>query len=127
MKKVILDASFFLSYLLPDENLEKEILNQFKQGDIKLVEPYIFYLEVTNVLRYALDSKRISKNKLIEIVKTFDGLKNIDYVYDFNLEELTKLALANELSIYDACYLQLHLETKLPFYTSDKKLKSIIS
>lgn len=123
MKKAIFDASFFLSYLLPDESSDQKILSQFKQGEIKLVEPYIFYLEVTNALRYALDSKRISEKKLIKIVKTFDNLRNIDYVYDFDLEELTKLALKNNLSIYDTCYLQLHLKTNYPLYTLDKKLK----
>jgi predicted nucleic acid-binding protein len=122
MKQVIFDASFFLSYLLPDENINQEIVSQFKEGKIKLIEPYIFSLEVTNALRYALGSQRISENKLFKIIKTFENLKNIEYVYDFDLEKIAKLALEKELSIYDACYLQLHLDTKYPLYTLDKKL-----
>ncbi len=122
MKQAIFDASFFLSYLLPDEKLSQEIVRQFKEGKIKLVEPYIFSLEVTNALRYALGSQRISKHKLFKIIKTFENLKNIEYVYDFNLKKVAKLALEKGLSIYDACYLQLHLDTKYPLYTLDKKL-----
>ncbi len=122
MKPVIFDASFFLSYLLPDEGKDQEVINQFKQGNIKLVEPYIFNLEVTNALRYALGSQRISENKLFKIINTFENLKNIEYVYDFDLEEITKLALAKDLSIYDTCYLQLHLKTHYPLYSLDKKL-----
>ena len=99
MKEVIFDASFFLSYLLPDENINQEIVSQFKEGKIKLIEPYIFSLEVTNALRYALGSQRISKKKLFKIINNFENLKNIEYVYDFDLEKIAKLALEKELSI----------------------------
>lgn len=122
MEKAIFDASFFLSYLLPDEKYNQEIFDKFKQGEIKLIEPAIFSLEVTNALRYAFNSQRMSKNKLFKTIKLFQELSNIDYVYDFDLEELTNLALKKDLSIYDACYLALHLKTNYPLYSLDEKL-----
>lgn len=127
MEKVIFDASYFLSYLLPDEKHDQKILDQFKQGEIKLIEPAIFSLEVTNALRYAFNSQRISKDKLLKTIKLFQKLSNIDYVYDFDLEELTELALKKDLSIYDACYLALHRKTNYPLYSLDEKLNSSMS
>lgn len=123
MKKAILDASFFLSYLLPDEKNDQKIFTQFKKGKIKLIEPAIFSLEVTNALRYAFNSNRISKKQLLKTIDLFENLSNIDYVYDFDLSELTRLALKKDLSIYDTCYLKLHLKTNYPLYSLDEKLK----
>lgn len=127
MKKVILDASFFLSYLLPDEKSEQKIFTQFKNGKLKLIEPAIFSLEITNALRYAFNSNRISKKQLLKTINLFENLSNIDYVYDFNLSELTRLAIKKDLSIYDTCYLALQLKTNYPLYSLDEKLSSSIN
>lgn len=40
-----------------------------------------------------------------------------------NIPDLLKLAVANNLSVYDTCYLQLALTSKLPLATNDGKLQ----
>ena len=122
MEKAIFDASFFLSFLLPNEKTNQKIIKKFIEGSLILVEPFLFSLEVVNGLRYAFTSKRIKKEKLIRIVKDFKNLKNIHYVYDFDLKELIKLSLKANISIYDASYLYVQKETGLKFYSLDKKL-----
>lgn len=128
MQKVIFDASFFLSYLLPDEQQSNvEVINRFKRNKLTLVEPFIFSLEVVNGLRYAFASQRIPKKKLVDIVKLFQKLKNINYIYDFDLDKLTRLAVENDLSIYDACYLYLYKKNKVKLYSLDKHLQTAVS
>ncbi|MFH1561444.1 MAG: type II toxin-antitoxin system VapC family toxin [Patescibacteria group bacterium] len=122
MKRAIFDASFFLSFLLPDEKTNREIIREFIEGDLLLVEPPIFNLEVVNALRYAFTSKRIPKAELTKLIKSFQELNNIDYVHDFDLSNLTKISLKFDISIYDACYLYLAQKTGLKLYTLDKKL-----
>lgn len=122
MKRAIFDASFFLSFLLPDEENIHSILRQFIEGDLILIEPFIFNLEVVNGLRYAFAARRINRDKLLKTVKEFQGVKNIQYIYDFNLEKLIKTALRFDISLYDACYLYLKEETELTLYSLDRKL-----
>ena len=124
MNKAIFDASFFLSFLLPDEKVSQEVINKFIEGELMLVEPFIFNLEVVNGLRYAFTSKRIKEEQLIRVVRSFQKLENINYIYDFDLEKLTALSLKFNVSVYDACYLYLKRKTGYQFYSLDKKLLS---
>ena len=122
MEQAIFDASFFLSFLLPDEKASQETVKKFIEGKLLLVEPFIFSLEVVNALRYAFASKRIPKSKLINLIKSFQKIDNIDYVYDFNLQELLKTSLKFDISVYDSCYLYLSQRTGIKLYSLDKKL-----
>ncbi len=122
MQTAIFDASFFLSYLLPDEHGRAEAITQFASQEIKLLEPFIFQLEVANGLRYAWSRKRISKQKLTKLISSFRNLTNIDYVYEANLEQVAELAIKQQLSIYDACYLQLAKTTGVKLYSLDQEL-----
>lgn len=124
MEKAIFDASFFLSFLLPNEKAAEKVIKEFIEGRLILVEPFIFSLEIVNGLKSAFASKRIKKEKLLRAVKDFQGLENINYIYDLDLEELAKLSLKFDISIYDACYLFLKKETDYKFYSLDKKLMS---
>ena len=126
MKRAIFDASFFLSFLLPDEKNNREVVQQFVEGRLVLVEPFIFNFEVINALRYAFASKRIRKSKLVDLIDGFQKLRNINYVYDFDLQKLTELSLKHDISIYDACYFYLAMETKLKLYSLDKKLLNLL-
>jgi len=126
MEQAIFDASFFLSFLLPDEKTDREIIQKFIEGKLFLIEPFIFSLEAVNALRYAFASKRIQKPKLISLIKSFQKLDNIDYVYDFNLQDLARISLKFDISIYDACYLYLSQKTGIRLYTLDKKLMRLL-
>ncbi len=70
-----------------------------------------------------LKQKEYPKKKLLKTVELFQNLKNIEYVFDFDLSKLTETALKKDLSIYDSCYLYLANYTNLPLYSLDKKLK----
>ena len=126
MERAIFDASFFLSFLLPDEKADREIIQKFIEGRLFLVEPFIFNLEVVNALRYAFASKRIQEPKLISLIKSFQKLDNIDYIYDFDLQDLVKTSLKFNISIYDACYLYLSQKTGIRLCTLDKKLTHLL-
>ncbi len=122
-QKIILDASFFLSYLLPDEEqADKEVFQKIIGGQATLLEPYLFCLEVLNGLLSAHKSKRISASELKNLVSKFAKLGNIEYSFQINQNKVVDLALKNRLSIYDAVYLHLKEETGCPLYSLDEKL-----
>lgn len=125
MNKAIFDASFFLSYLLPDEEVEHAaVFKEFISGRLVLVEPYVFSLEVINALLSAQRSKRIKKTVIKELVGLFSTLPGIEYFYEVDDKKLYSLADESGLSIYDATYLYLKKETGYPLYSLDKKLMS---
>lgn len=122
-QKIILDASFFLSYLLPDEEqANKEVFQKIIGGQATLLEPHLFCLEVLNALLSAHKSKRISASELKNLVSKFSKLTNIEYSLQINQNKVVALALKNHLSIYDAIYLYLKEESGCPLYSLDEKL-----
>lgn len=123
MKKAIFDASFFLSFLLPDEQSAINQIQEFIEGKLILIEPFIFNLEVINGLRYAFKSKRIPAKKLLKVISYFQKLKNINYIYDFDWKKLVEISLDKDVSVYDACYLYIQSKTGLKLFSLDKKLK----
>lgn len=123
MEKVIFDASFFLSILLPDEEVpDIDKLRAYKEGNVTLVVPFLFSFEVMNALRYAFSAKRIKRVKLDELIEQFQNLNNIEYVYNYDFKKLLGLSLEHDISVYDASYLYLKVERGLALYTHDKKL-----
>lgn len=125
MNKAIFDVSFFLSYLLPDEEVEHAaVFKEFISGRLVLVEPYVFSLEVVNALLSAQRSKRIKKTVIKGLVDLFSTLPEIEYFYEIDDKKLYSLANENGLSVYDATYLYLKKETGYPLYSLDKKLMS---
>lgn len=124
-KKIIIDASVALSFLLPDERnkLVDDIFISFKKGKTNLFVPSIFHFEVANSLKSAILQKRlnslIAKRLLVRIIKT-----NISVV-EINWQKTFELSLKHKLSFYDASYLSLAQQEKVPLYSLDKKLQKL--
>lgn len=111
-KFFIIDSSFVLSYLLPDESLPmvEEIFTRYEAGLIELTSTKILPFEVFNGLCSAFRSKRISKKLLNDLgdrfLKLNIQLSAVDYL------AVSNLALQKSLSFYDACYFFLQLKEK---------------
>jgi predicted nucleic acid-binding protein len=114
-----------MAWCLEDEKTSytERVLSSFAKGYSARV-PYLWSLEVSNVLLLAERKKRINllqatnfKNALGFLPITSDEL-GTKRVFD------TVFTLANELklTIYDACYLELALRESLPLVTLDKGL-----
>lgn len=123
-KTYIIDASFILAFLLPDEDVEtvNRIFERYAQGKINFISSPLLAFEVINSLKEAT-RKRIEENKALDLVREFLKMK-IEYgIIDF--EDLLKISLKNNISAYDASYLYLAQKENEELLSLDEKLKSL--
>jgi len=126
MKNVV-DASFVLDFLLPDEQSVYVIktFDEYKKGQITLIAPLILPFEIANGLKYAIKTKRINQKMALELLEIFLSLK-IDLL-NSDIYEILETALEKELSIYDASYVALSQQENLHLLTLDEKLRKLTS
>lgn len=124
-KTFLVDASFVLSYLLPDEekDFSKPFFMDFKEGKITFISSPILEMEVINGIKSAVKSKRIHKKFALSLLKKF--LAMTIELLKINLTEIFELALEENLSVYDASYLWLSKDKGVPLLTLDKFMQKI--
>lgn len=121
MVDFIVDASVLCAWALPDENsaiAEAAIINP---QDSNAFTPDLIWHEARNVLMMARRRNRIDFNLVME---GFQKLRNLGIATYSISDETMILTLAerHNLTAYDAAYLALALETRLPLATLDKQL-----
>lgn len=126
-KTFVVDASFVIAFLMPDENrLEIDsVFNQFKSSLINLTASPILPFEVTNGLKSALLKKRITKDYCLSRMEEFFSYR-IE-TQEVNFKEVFLLAEKYNLTTYDASYLWLNKKFDTPILTLDKKLIKLTS
>lgn len=124
-KVFVVDASFILSYLLPDERIMNTdlIFKKFQSGQITFLSTKLLPFEVLNSLKQAVIRKRISNPKATQLMKVFLDYHIFVEGVDFN--ETFQLALNTDLTVYDASYLYLAKENSLELLTLDDRLKKL--
>ena len=125
--KYIIDASYILAHILPDEKVSQvdAVFEKYAQGKISFVAPLIIPFEVTNGLRYAVTSKRITKDNAQTLIDDFSRI-NIE-LQEADLKKTLEVSLKINCSIYDASYIYLAESLNAPLLTLDKKLKKLTS
>jgi predicted nucleic acid-binding protein len=125
VKSFVIDCSSALSLFIPDEANHKyrdKIFKLFK--DARCVVPSIWLYEVNNVLLSCLKRGRLEKQQVYRIIESLNKLPL--EVENSNLLSLHNdtydLALKNNLSFYDASYVNTTIRNKSSFATLDKKL-----
>jgi predicted nucleic acid-binding protein len=113
---VVVDASYVLDLLLPDE---KKIGTKL----IHAIAPQLLVFEVTNAIKMAVVRKRITSSIANVLLKEFEGWKI--RLMDVRANEVLELALEKDLSVYDASYLYLAEKMKCELLTWDKKLEAL--
>lgn len=123
--KIVIDASYVLSLLLPDEKNDDGLstLKQYQNGSLFFLASPILPFEVINGVKSAVVSKRISSSDGIQLVNDFQSL-SIEYP-PLHVPSLLTFALDHNLSVYDASYILLAQNMDIPFLTLDKNLKKI--
>jgi len=120
MNICVVDCSFFMGWLLPDE---EEI--SFDPSSFSIHVPSIFLLELLSTLRKSLKKERITKQKHDEFIEYCRGLPfNVDHFSSTqeSLNTISRLSEEHDLTSYDASYLELALRLKAPIGTFDKKI-----
>lgn len=124
-KNFVIDASFVLTFLLPDEYDPQADMyfNQFKADLINFISSPLLTFEVINSLIVSLKRRRIDKDycqeRLKELLDYDIAIKEVDFIKTFSLAE------ENGLTFYDASYLYLAQINNVPLLTLDKKLKNL--
>ncbi|MFA6037228.1 MAG: type II toxin-antitoxin system VapC family toxin [Legionellales bacterium] len=118
---LVIDTSFIMSDLLPDENG-----NEIDLALYSIHVPALFYLECSNVLQVALKRKRIKNADFKEYLQVLNGLPiNVDKfsATSESLYSISKLSQEHDLTSYDAAYLELAIRLGAKLATCDFNLK----
>jgi len=115
MSSIVLDCSVTISWFMDDEkpSISLDILN--KISEIGVIVPIIWQLEVANVLLTSERRKRITKEQRQSALYALNELPiTIDQSISKHVwNETIELAERYNLSLYDACYLELSLRLGL--------------
>lgn len=122
----VIDSSFVLCYLMPDEKdaQVQAIFDEYEAGKLKLISTFLLPFEVLNGLYAATVSKRIdlrlAKRLTAEFLIFPIKLVGVDYL------ETLSIAHRHSLTVYDASYLWLAKQKKLPLLTLDSHFKKLV-
>ena len=121
MALVVIDSSLAAAWLLDDEHhplAESVISNLGEDGGIV---PQLWHFEIRNTLLMAERRGRISKLGIEECIDTVNGLPiSTDHAPDFGT--CLNLARKNNLTFYDALYLELAIRRDAQLATLDDAL-----
>jgi predicted nucleic acid-binding protein len=125
-RRFVLDASVAVAWCFEDETTKftEGVLDLISAGGEALV-PSIWPLELANALLIAERRKRIALAKVTALLIRIAGLpisvRPTDLKQSF--EQILSLARQQELSQYDAAYLELAVREGLPLATLDGELQ----
>lgn len=123
---LVLDASITLSWCFPDElsGYAQGILDMLADGTGALV-PAIWPFEIANGLLAGERRKRLSIAQVTSVLQRIGDLPISVEPIRTNLAFVQVLAVARQqqLSEYDAAYLELALRQALPLATLDERLR----
>ncbi len=124
-KTFVVDTSFVLAYLLPDEGgqVVEEMFSKFEENKINFISPYLLAFEIMNGLRSATMQKRQSINAAEHLL---DSFLNMGILFEkVNEKEVFRFAVRNGITAYDASYVWLAKSKKIDLLTLDEKLEII--
>ena len=122
----VVDTSFVLAYLLPDEKVRnvEEIFSKFEENKINLLSPHLLVYETMNGLRSAVLQKRQTE-KTAELL--LDSFLNMGIFFDkVDEKEVLRLALKKDITTYDASYVWLAKSQNIGLLTLDQKLENVL-
>lgn len=123
----VIDSAFMLAHLLPDETFDnvQEFFDRLKIEPVVLIAPYIFPFEVFNGTQTAVIRKRITPKLARKLQEQF--IRITVEPQEVNLVNVSSIAEKHLLSIYDASYLYLAENLKIPLLTLDNELIKLTS
>ena len=122
----VVDSSYILSVLLPDEKRLPAAKNNLKlitSEKNKIISSPLLEFEVGNGVRSALLRKRIKSNSPSILIKNFNLLPI--KIEKIDNERVLSISITNNLSFYDATYLFLAKSRNAVLLTLDEKLFSL--
>ena len=126
INRLVLDASVALAWCFPDESdpLAERLIDSMADGSRAIV-PAIWPFEIANALLMAEKRKRISIAQVTAILRKLTLLPiAVDVAQTESIfGDVLPVARQQNLTAYDAAYLQLALREALPLATLDDQLR----
>jgi len=123
---IVLDASLVIAWLVADELPSIESGAYDALPDNRCLVPSHWPLEVSNALRSSIRAGRLGLEDAHAIMDRLD-LMMIDVQAPLELDEifpLAQFALTHQLTTYDAAYVQLAFQRRVPLATLDTAMRS---
>ena len=122
LKKLIIDASFLLSFLFPDEG-NKNLENSIDLNSYSCITSPLLDFEILNALQSSVRRKRISEKarKELEILFFQVPIERIELKRS-DFYHISDLASKTQLTIYDSSYLYLAFREKAILASFDNEL-----
>lgn len=124
----VLDASVAAKWFLPrgEEQFIPEalaLLRQFQSGEVKLLVPELFWIELANILWKAVRKRRLRQLDADAAVRELLGDEEIETFSSKDLViDALEVASRKGLSLYDSVYIALAAKTGCVFVTADERL-----
>lgn len=117
---VVLDSSYAMALVLPDEAPPSTHVNVLRQA---LIAPHLFPVEVANASLNSVRRRRYPPEDADAVCRKVEDL-GVDVIAPSGAgpSYYARLALAYGLSAYDAMYLDLALARRCPLATADSRL-----
>ncbi len=135
----VADTSFMVSYVL-NGYFDNEFFDSVKEIEYILMNngqiyvPQLFWYEIENVLLYKTRKNNAGQSMLskMDVMDILYDLQQLPIYTDSQLdsqirERIFNMAIENNLSYYDASYLELSRRYNLPLKTFDKNLIKAIN
>lgn len=132
MSTYVLDASVAAKWMLPSkgESLHAEALTwltRHASGELVLIVPDLFWIEVTNLLWRAVRYARLTKS---EAQSAMAGLREREFetISTANLIDAAfEIAVTYQRTVYDSLYVALAKEQQTHLITADEKLANAVA
>jgi len=122
--RFVLDASVVITLAIGDEtHPTADLAFKEMQGEGSAVVPAIWWYEIRNILLVNERRNRISPNDSAHFLSALAWFE-IELRPLENGERMVDMARQHRLSVYDAAYLLLAVDQKLPLATLDEALRS---
>jgi predicted nucleic acid-binding protein len=117
----VLDASVTASWAFRDEQHPHADLALARMRTDRAIAPSLWWFEVRNILVVNERRKRLSEADTAAFLRDLAAFA-VDLDITPESDEVLRLARANQLSVYDAAYLELALRNNIPLSTLDTAL-----
>ncbi|MBP9691591.1 type II toxin-antitoxin system VapC family toxin [Candidatus Woesebacteria bacterium] len=126
IKQYIVDTSFVLSFLMPDEQSEEArmFFERYGRNEVALISTSLLEYEVANALWTNVLRKRITADEGEGLLSTFKLLQIP--TLSVEMQDIFELSIKLDISCYDAAYVALAHEKNAKLLTYDTRLKKLV-
>jgi len=121
MDKVILDTSIIIKWFVQEKDSGQalEIFKEVKKSSLKIVLPKIIILELINALLLGNDYTQEGVRKALDDIN--DLRPEWVLLDQLLIEDVVKMVSGNKIAAYDAFFIAVAENQKIPLITADKK------